>query len=422
MSSIHFASHPYWGALFWDHSPALYNLLLKFWIFLFSDSEISTRSLSALFSLIVTAAWLRVGYLIWGNRGSLIAGAMHAVLFLSVYYAREARMYSLFELGSSLLCMCLLLQYKRKPVPKWLWIFGLLVLCLSHYLSFIPLVLSAFWIFKFSSGQRKFAFGLLVISAIAAIAILLRIDSKFLGWMNVLFFHDHPIRWPLQMLIEIGGGIFGLLVMISLFIFSAFQNRKIATPFILAIVLAIVGSLLASFALQKGFFISRYFVFLSPWIVALLTVALLENKTVLSRIFLGLGFIFWSIQLQSSIKALDRTNTDWRSAARVVDEIPNARVLTTRPLSAQSPYFTKQGVVLETLTPRGETAWAEISDSLRLGKQPVILENQSGYNGYQGSLEAHLKKIGCTGERIFLQAFTQVSDIVIIKINCTKNQ
>ncbi len=420
MSSIHFASHPYWGALFWDHSPALYHLLLKGWIFLFSDSEISTRSLSALFSFLITVAWLRVGYLIWGKRGSLIAGGMHSVLFLSVYYGRETRMYSLFELGSSLLCMCLLLLAKGKPVPKSLWIFSLAILSLSHYLSFIPLALSAFWVLKVSSPHRKLALGLLAISLISAVAILLRIDSTFLGWMNALYHFDHPIRWPLQMLLEISGGAFGIVILTSLFVSALVRQRKIAAPLVLGITLTIAGATLASFALQKGFFISRYFVFLSPWIVALLTLALLENKKVLSHVFLSLGFVFWSLQLQSSAKSLDRTNPDWRGAAQIISKIENVKVFTTRPLSAQSPYFTKYGIQLEPLTVAGDRAWGELVDSLAAGKQTVIIENASGYQRYRDTVAQFLKPWACSVERVHTAEHASFSDPVIVKINCTK--
>src|SRR5687768_14824014 len=78
MVSLYFSSNKYWGAIFWDNSPFLYHLLLKFWIELGGLSEAFTRSFSVIFSVATTALLIRFGYQIGGARVGLMCGLLHA--------------------------------------------------------------------------------------------------------------------------------------------------------------------------------------------------------------------------------------------------------------------------------------------------------------------------------------------------------
>ena len=83
------------GALKRDGAPPLFYLTLHGWINIFGDSVVSVRALSGVFAL---AALPIVGFLVWRNWGkriALISLAFMASAPYAIYYATEARPYSM---------------------------------------------------------------------------------------------------------------------------------------------------------------------------------------------------------------------------------------------------------------------------------------------------------------------------------------
>ncbi len=80
-----------------DFNPPLYYLLLKFWILIFGDSEIAARTLSLLFYVFSIYAFVLIlESLFKKNKGKVFfATLVFSTLPITVYYAFEARMYSL---------------------------------------------------------------------------------------------------------------------------------------------------------------------------------------------------------------------------------------------------------------------------------------------------------------------------------------
>lgn len=85
-----------------DIHPPLYYWLLKLWIGLFGDSEAGLRSLSAGLSILLVYVIARLGGRLFSPRVGLLAAFIAAVSPLQIYYAQEARMYTLLALLSSL--------------------------------------------------------------------------------------------------------------------------------------------------------------------------------------------------------------------------------------------------------------------------------------------------------------------------------
>ncbi len=91
--------------------PPLYAILLNRWLTVCGGSDYALRSFSVLCSLLSIAAIGLFGTLLLGKRPGLYAALLQAISPFDIYYAQEARMYSLATLcavvcGGSLLYLC----------------------------------------------------------------------------------------------------------------------------------------------------------------------------------------------------------------------------------------------------------------------------------------------------------------------------
>lgn len=78
-----------------DVHPPLYYYLVHFWLPLTGQSEFSLRFLSLLFSLLLVPLMFKLGSRLASRRVGIIAALLTAIGPFQVYYAQEARMYSL---------------------------------------------------------------------------------------------------------------------------------------------------------------------------------------------------------------------------------------------------------------------------------------------------------------------------------------
>lgn len=78
-----------------DFHPPLYYIFMKLWSFVFGSSEISLRMPSVIFSLLTGHAVFLIGSRLRNPRFGLWAAAIYLLNPLGIYYAQEARMYSL---------------------------------------------------------------------------------------------------------------------------------------------------------------------------------------------------------------------------------------------------------------------------------------------------------------------------------------
>ena len=102
-------------ALF-DNHPPTYYILLHHWILLFGDSEVSLRIPSAIFSVLSVLFTYKVGNILFDRRVAAIAALLLALSGFSIYYAQEARMYSLLAF-TSVLSVYFLLKHLNKNTP-----------------------------------------------------------------------------------------------------------------------------------------------------------------------------------------------------------------------------------------------------------------------------------------------------------------
>jgi len=100
-----------------DNNPPLYYILLHYWMGLFGDSEAAIRSLSAVFSVLSIFAIYKLGELIFDRETAIISALLLALSPYHIWYAQEARTYSLLALLTLLSMYFFLRSLERKDAP-----------------------------------------------------------------------------------------------------------------------------------------------------------------------------------------------------------------------------------------------------------------------------------------------------------------
>lgn len=85
-----------------DNSPPLYYVLLDIWTVLFGYSELSIRLLSALFGIFTIIITYMIGFRLYSEKIGLLSAGILSISPFHIWYAQEARMYTLFALLASL--------------------------------------------------------------------------------------------------------------------------------------------------------------------------------------------------------------------------------------------------------------------------------------------------------------------------------
>ncbi|MBU1878482.1 MAG: glycosyltransferase family 39 protein, partial [Chloroflexi bacterium] len=134
------------GDMLWwtatDIQPPLYYLLLRPWLLLAGDSEFVLRFLSLFFGVLTVPLLVVVARRLFGPRAGLLAGLLAAAAPLYVWYAQEARMYTLLTfLG--LLSSYLLLRALDRPSRR-IWLAYTLVSALALYTHYFAVFLLVF--------------------------------------------------------------------------------------------------------------------------------------------------------------------------------------------------------------------------------------------------------------------------------------
>jgi len=121
-----------------DNQP-LYYLFLRFWIKFFGVSETVLRIPSVFFSIFSLVILYALGRRMFNERVALYATALMAVSPFQLWYAQEARAYSMFLCFALLSTLCLRQTLDKSSVRTWLGfgLFSLLGMLTSYFYVFI---------------------------------------------------------------------------------------------------------------------------------------------------------------------------------------------------------------------------------------------------------------------------------------------
>jgi len=348
-----------------DFHPPFYYLLMKFWVDVFGNSEISLRIPSVLFGVATV-------YVVYKISKNYIAPILMATSGLAIYYSQEARMYSL----AALLVSCLVYLFLNK---RWLlFSVALLLVGLTDYVAL--LIVPVFFIVGYKSWKK-----ILITMAPLIIGYLLWLPvfvKQFIGgvsqqgsnWWNLLGVPTVknialiPVKFIFGRIGFDNKVIYAVLVVSALTLFGYVLNkaRNAGKIFWGWLVIPVVLGILISFKIPT----ISYFRFL----FCLPALYILISKSRVPKVLIGIVLF---VNLASSLMYLLSPRfhrEDWRSAAAAVG---NEKIVF--PANSQKEalvYYGKgnQITAIEGLTPDTSSAWLsryvweifDPSDSVRL--------------------------------------------------------
>jgi len=331
-----------WRASGRDVHPPLYFLLLRIWRESFGDGEAATRSLSVLFSVLTLVPLALILKAMGRPRAGIVAAAILAGSFGSMFVAQQARPYSL-----SMLLVCtsywlfverLARSGERRRCSHW-WDVGysvsLLLAVLTHY--FTVLALAPQLPFALTRKERKFKRAACVCAVAAALVWCVLWGPSLVAQLPAIrdqpWLHDeapgHAIHTvvrfvdlPVRLLFahdlyahDIMRTLVGLVLVVGL-VTSLIRKRPAGTiMFALwfaapALMLMIVD--LAEHTQTLAFL--RYTSVATPALAALVGLAVDSFPRVLRRVML----VAWFTAVAMTIRLPTTQNPEARAAAEVV--------------------------------------------------------------------------------------------------------
>ena len=161
-----------------DMHPPFYYALLKAWIFIVGETEFKIRLLSAIFSIATVFFIFKLGQKMFNKKIGLISAFILSISPMHLWYAQEARSYSLITfLVTACVYVFILIVYENRSGLKGVFIALLLACLYTEYISFFILATTGVvFIFK----QPRFFLKEWILSWIAALA-------GFLVWLPIFW-------------------------------------------------------------------------------------------------------------------------------------------------------------------------------------------------------------------------------------------
>lgn len=166
-----------------DVHPPLYYVMLSAWMSWFGESEIATRSLSAVFGALCVAVVFRIGATFYHPRVGMVAAFLMAIASYAIYFSQEARMYTLLVfLGA--LSTYFLWQACKRPTASALITYTLaaVLLVYTHNYGLFMLAAHAAYVVSLAVVDKHWRRKNFTRWMIAAAAVV----GLYLPWMLIL--------------------------------------------------------------------------------------------------------------------------------------------------------------------------------------------------------------------------------------------
>ena len=319
--------------------PPLFYMIHKVALGLWGISEFGQRFLVAGFSILSVALAYRAGAIFFSVRVGLLSALLLAINPLHIWFAQEARMYSLFG-ALSILSMLLFWQALHSLGRRY-WVALALVnatIFSLHYFGFlIPIVQFAFIILTFQRNHRSLRLWTLV----QVIAML-----PLLPWLIATALRDAQnfgvgfLVYPTLLdLLEtfwnmmIGGGNFfwpvtvtALMIMLFIII-SAFRPmlprkiQQLQARHLLLVWILLPPVMVWLISQRRSFYADRYLSFIIPGLILLLAFGISRIKTSQWRVLLIAGLLVANIYgLISTQGDPVFHKDDWRRTATYIGQ------------------------------------------------------------------------------------------------------
>jgi len=141
-----------------EPTPPTYYLLLRGWMAMWGDSEAALRSLSAVASTLCIPVIYFLGRELFGKLQGMLGALLFALCPLSLYFAQEARVYTLFMLAATIVLWAAAV-FQRNPRSVGAAAFYALSATLCLYLHatgvlFVAACGGTVWLFLLAQGVR----------------------------------------------------------------------------------------------------------------------------------------------------------------------------------------------------------------------------------------------------------------------------
>lgn len=335
------ASQNDWG-LFWQsilrncHTP-FYYFYLKFWIFLFGDSDLALRYSSVVPSVISVPVMYFVGEHLKDKKTGYFAAFFTAISSFSIYFAQEARLYSLLFLFSALAILFTINLLKKFTIKHTiLLLISSIFIIITHTLGiiyvFFLLITTSFYIISGTEDIEKksrmkyilyftiipFIVVAIIISPllyhIATYGSLSQFWNKFSIAKIILTFTDYFSPVQLNIISSFSNLSFYLyrnnqvnysyilysiipsLMALAIIIYSLFKKNKTLNCLFLSSILFFICLIIISLA-GKMILLTKYSIEIYPTLILMLAYGFMEiSRTKLRNVliiaFLGIQLIY----------------------------------------------------------------------------------------------------------------------------------
>jgi hypothetical protein len=222
-----------------------------------------------------------------------------------------------------------------------------------------------------------------------------------LEWQKVKFQMEPASRFPTDVLSLLAWGSWvGVFATTTIAVLTIKKNEMVKV-FSTLLVSVFFLCICVAWAASRAFFLPRYFIFLTPVVIAITGVGLFEifqfQKKWIAAAASVLLVIGIALHLPDTYK---NTKAPWRQAAQMIWLTPDSVVYTTRTLAMRSPYYESHNIPLIRLE-ADKKGLQQINKSLDEGKQVWIVENYFGAMTYFQQLKSDLSQ-----ELLQLEDFT----------------
>ena len=357
MFSVHFSTLPWAESIkYWiiETNPFLYNLILRCYIFLFGDSELTIRLLSLFFALATIILIYLIGQKLFSRFTATVASLIIALSGVHIFLSTEARSYSLLVFLTTISFWLFIQIFVEKQNNKLIWLAFFIIqtlLLYTHLTALAIILIQIVLLGYFKKDNLEIAKKFLLTHGLALLifcfwlipSILQKLNTNSLnGW----FFEPKndsanifTIIITLFINAKVNGLIFtllaGILIYLFFLLYKKFPNLEKKSQQNIVILSAwgfiplIIGSCLNQY-------ITKYFVFSLP-ALALLVASTLDNlgdKTIKKMLTGFLLFLF----LPSTIIMSTTPIFSWYSITNYIEknETKESLILTV-PFNEELP-------------------------------------------------------------------------------------
>lgn len=213
------------------HQP-LYIILLHFWIKIFGQNETAARSLSALFNIFPFLLIIPIGKILFNKSITLYSLLIFSLASFQVYFAQEARAYSLMSL-LALLSIFFFLEIIRNPKKRNQsgYIVSTILLIFTHIYGWFVLFLENIWILykhkkqQLPIGYQKWFF-LQIVILILIIPYMFVFIPKVINLMQNYWLKKPTILHIGGALLQFSGSVSLLVLFVILILYAACKISK----------------------------------------------------------------------------------------------------------------------------------------------------------------------------------------------------